>query len=93
MGGVAWWVLCGPGAWCGGVVGDALQWPGGGVQVGCFWWPLCWVGCGPDGEGCMGLTFYLAHFFPVKLQVCNVGANCSNPNFILFYVKSCLFSL
>ena len=31
----------------------------------------------------MGLKFYLAYFFPVKPQVCNAGANCSNPNFIL----------
>ena len=31
----------------------------------------------------MGLTFYLAYFFPVKPLVCNTGANCSNPNFIV----------
>ena len=31
----------------------------------------------------MGLTFYLAYFFPVKPQVCNAVASCSNPNFIL----------
>ena len=35
----------------------------------------------------MGLTFYLAYFYSVKPQVCNSGANCSNPNFILFYVN------
>ena len=29
------------------------------------------------------LTFCLAHLFPVKPQVCNAGANCSNPNLIL----------
>ena len=45
--------------------------------------PLCWVGCGPGGEGCMGRTFYLAYFFPVKPQACNAGGNCSNSNFIL----------
>ena len=73
-----------------GVVGDALWQPGRG-SAGRR--PLCWVGCRPDGEGCMGLIFYLAYFFPVKPQVCNAGDNCSNPNFILFHVKSCLFSL
>ena len=29
------------------------------------------------------LSFCLAHLFPVKPQVCNAGANCSNPNLIL----------
>ena len=29
------------------------------------------------------LTFCLAHLFSVKPQVCNAGANCSNPNLIL----------
>ena len=29
------------------------------------------------------LTFCFAHLFPVKPQVCNAGANCSNPNLIL----------
>ena len=29
------------------------------------------------------LTFCLAHLFPVKPQVCNAGANCSNSNLIL----------
>ena len=29
------------------------------------------------------LTFCLAHLFLVKPQVCNAGANCSNPNLIL----------
>ena len=70
--------------------GDAFKRPGGESASAM---PLCWVRCGPDGEGCMGLTFYLAYFFPAKPQVCNAGANCSNTNFILFYVKSCLFSL
>ena len=39
-----------------------------------------------------GLTFNLAYFSTVKSQVCDAGANRSNPNFILFYVM-CLFSL
>ena len=30
MGAIAWWVWCSPGAWRGGVVGDALRMPGGG---------------------------------------------------------------
>ena len=77
LGVVGWW-----GMLCGSLVMA--------VQAGCLWWPLCWVGCRPDGEG---LTFYLAYFFPAKPQLCNAGANCSNPDFILFYVKSCLFSL
>ena len=54
-----------------------------GVRAGCLLWPLCWVGCGTGGEGYMGPTFYLACFFPVKPQVCNADANCSNPNFVL----------
>ena len=65
-----WW-----GMLCGGLVV--------GVRAGCLWWPLCWVGCGPGGMRCISLTFYLAYFFSVKPQVCNAGANCSNPNFIL----------
>ena len=64
MGGVAWWVWCGPSAWCGGVVGNALRLPGGGSAFGD---PCAGLGMG-GGEGCMGLTFYLAHFFPVKPQ-------------------------
>ena len=54
-----------------------------GVWVGCLWWPLCWVECGPGGEGCMGLTFSLAYLFP---QVCNACANCSNLDFVLFKI-------
>ena len=32
---------------------------------------------------CVSLAFHLTYFFTVKPQVCNAGANCSNPNFIL----------
>ena len=62
-----------------------------GVRARCLWWPLCWVWCRPDGEGCMGLTFYLANFFPVKPQLCIADANCLNPYFILFYFIFFLF--
>ena len=82
VGKVAWWVWCGPGARHSRVVGDALEHPDGRSEVECLWWLLCRVRCGPGGEGCRGLTFYLAYFFPVKLQVCNAGASCSNPNFV-----------
>ena len=52
------------------VVGTALrQLSGSGGE--CLWRPLCWLGCPPGG------VLYLASFFPVKPQVCNVGANYS----------------
>ena len=77
--------------WCGPGHGDRLEgvvgmFCGGlvvGIRAGYLWCPLCWVGCGPGGKGCMGPIFFLAYFFPVKPQVCNAGAKCSNPNFIL----------
>ena len=45
---------------------------------------------GPGGVGCMGLTFYLTYFFPVKPQMCNAGANCSQ---ILILCKIVFVSL
>ena len=65
-----------------------------GVRAGYLRWPLCIVGCRPDGEGCMGLTFYLEYFFPVKPQVCNAVMLMPTAQIlILFYMKSCLSSM
>ena len=33
-----------------------------GVQAGCLWWPLCWVGFGPDGGGVHGSEILLGIF-------------------------------
>ena len=64
-------------------MGDALRQPGGGSLGGMPLLALV-LGWGQDqGEGCIGLTFYLTYFFPVKPQVCNAGVNSSNPNFII----------
>ena len=69
------WCLAGRGGYAGRFVLRFL--------LPCRWCALRRPGGGSAGEGRKGLKFYLAYFFPVKPQVCNPGANCSNPNFIL----------
>ena len=64
-------------------MGDALWRPGGGSAGGMPFVSLVQGWVRDWWEGYMGPTFYLAYFFPVKPQVCNADANCSNPNFVL----------
>ena len=74
--------------WCGGCCSlSAVPM----VRVSCVL-PLValyWVGCGPGGEGCMDLTFYLAYFFSVSLTCVMLVPTAHI--LILFYVKSYLF--
>ena len=66
-----------------GVVGAALQQAGGGSAGGMplvalvLGWVWTWWG-GVHGSDILFDIF----FFPVKLEVCNAGANCSRPNYL-----------